>query len=1035
MKSGLCETEVEEFSLEIFRDLGYEVLYGSEVAPGERAAERSTYTEILLSNRLEQAIHRLNPTIPRDAQEAALRTITNPSSLTLIQNNQSIHEMFTDGITVEYRRPDGSIAGDRVRLFDTSNPKNNEFLVINQFTIQQGKSVRRPDIVLFINGIPVLIFELKNPTDEKASITVAHNQLQTYMREIPSFFAYNAMMVISDGIFTRIGTISASLERFTRWRTIDGDKEAAPHIPEIEVLIRGVCAKDRILDLIQSFIVFEEDERGTIIKKFAGYHQYHAVNLAIESTVKATSESGDRKCGVVWHTQGSGKSLTMVFYSGKMVLHPSLRNPTVLVITDRNDLDDQLFGTFSRCKKLIRQTPVQTEDREHLKRLLSVASGGVVFTTIQKFFPEEEDKTSYPLLSDRSNIIVIADEAHRSQYGLSGKVGKKGEMSYGFAKYIRDALPNASFIGFTGTPIELQDKVTKNVFGEYISVYDIQQAIKDKATVPIYYESRIVDITMNEQVKPLIDSEFEAVTESEEFIRKEKLRTKWAALEAIVGDEKRISQIADDLIDHYKTRTEAIEGKAMIVCMSRRICVELYQALIERRPEWDSDSDNEGAIKVVMTGSAGDIESFQKHIRPKSGRELLAKRFKDPSDPLKIAIVRDMWLTGFDVPCLHTMYIDKPMKGHTLMQAIARVNRVWKDKPGGLIVDYIGLADELKKALVTYTESNGKGDPVFDQENVVWKMMEKYEVCCQLFHGFNWSGWRNAPASIRLSILQAGFNFVIDDPDRKTDFMQFVLELSQAFALSLPHEKAIEIREDVAFFQAVRAQIVKTSEVSGKSEAELNLAVRQIVSKSIVPQGIVDILKDMGRDDPNISVFSEEFLNDLLEYKNQNVAIAALNRLLNDEIRARSRKNATEARKFSEMLENTINKYNSRKVTTKEILEELIKISREIHEAQQRGEKLGLTESELAFYDALGINDSAVIELGDEVLKQIAQDLVKSIKNNVTIDWSSRESVRAKMRVAIKRILRIYGYPPDKQEVATQTVMYQAELLCSAIAG
>ena len=1032
---GLCESDVEEAAMDIFRDLGYEVLYGYEVAPGERDEIRTSFQEYLLINRLEKAIHRLNKHLPPDAHEAALRKIINPPHTTLIQNNQTIHEMLSNGINVEYRRKDGSIGGDQVRLFDTENPDNNEFLVINQFTIQEGKNLRRPDIVLFINGIPVLIFELKNPTDEKATLTVAHNQLQTYMREIPSFFAYNAMMVISDGIQTRIGTISAQLERFTRWRTIDGEKEAPVHIPEFEVLIRGVCTKKRLLDLIQSFIVYEEDERGNTIKKLAGYHQYHAVNLAVTSTEKAISDTGDRRCGVVWHTQGSGKSLTMVFYSGKIIRAPSLKNPTILVITDRNDLDDQLFGTFSRCKKLLRQTPIQAEGRDHLRTLLSVASGGVVFTTIQKFFPEDENKAVYPLLSDRNNIIVIADEAHRSQYGMHGKVDKKGEISYGFAKYIRDALPNASFIGFTGTPIELQDKVTRNVFGEYISVYDIQQAIKDKATVPIYYESRIVDIRMNEQVKPIIDKEFDEVTESEEFLRKEKLRTKWAALEAIVGDEKRIAEIADDLIAHFEQRAEAIEGKAMIVCMSRRICVELYQALVKRRPEWDSSSDNEGFLKVVMTGAAGDVEDFQKHIRPKSGRELLAKRFKDPEDPFKIVIVRDMWLTGFDVPCLHTMYVDKPMKGHTLMQAIARVNRVWKDKPGGLIVDYIGLADELKKALVTYTESKGTGDPVFDQERIVAKMVEKYEVCCQLFHGFNWSGWRGAPASTRLSILQAGFNFVLDEPDRKSDFMQYVLELSQAFALSLPHEKAIGIREDVAFFQAVRAQIVKTSEVSGKSEYELNLAVRQIVSKSIVPQGIVDILKDMGKDDDNISVFSEEFLNDLLKYKNQNVAIAAMTRLLNDEIRARTRKNATEARKFSEMLENTINKYNTRKVTTQQILKELSDLAREIREAQQRGEILGLTEAELAFYDALGVNDSAVVILGDAILKHIAQELVKTIKDNVTIDWSSRESVRAKMRVSIKRILRASGYPPDKQENAIQTVMQQAELLCSAVVG
>lgn len=1033
--TGLCESDVEEAALDIFRDLGYDVLYGYEVAPGERDQIRTSFEEYLLFGRLNDAIYRLNKDLPRDAHETAQKILTNPGHPTLIQNNKTVHEMLSGGITVEYRRKDGSIGGDQVRLIDFENPDNNEFLVVNQFTIQEGKNHRRPDIVLFINGIPVIIFELKNPTDERATLTVAHNQLQTYMQEIPSFFSYNTMAVISDGIQTRIGTLSASIERFSRWRTIDGAEEAPNHIPEIEVLIRGVCDKKRLLDLIRFFIVFEEDERGNTIKKLAGYHQYHAVNLAVRSTETAISDAGDRRCGVVWHTQGSGKSLTMVFYSGKIIQTPSLQNPTILVITDRNDLDDQLFGTFSRCRKLLRQTPAQAEGRDHLKVLLSVASGGVVFTTIQKFFPEDENKETYPLLSLRKNIIVIADEAHRSQYGMHGKVSKKGEISYGFAKYIRDALPNASFIGFTGTPIDLQDKVTRNVFGEYISVYDIQQAIKDRATVPIYYESRIVDIKMNEQIKPFIDQEFEDVTEKEETIRKEKLRTRWAALEAIVGDEKRINEVADDLISHFEERSDAIDGKAMIVCMSRRVCVELYKALIKRRPEWDSESDNDGFLKVIMTGSAGDEKDFQKHIRPGSGRELLAKRFKDPKDPFKIAIVRDMWLTGFDVPCLHTMYIDKPMKGHTLMQAIARVNRVWKDKPGGLIVDYIGLAEELKKALVTYTESKGEGDPVIDQEKIVEKMMEKYEVCCQLFHGFDWSGWRGAPAATRLSILQAGFNFVLDDSERKSDFMQHVLELSQAFALALPHEKAIEIREDVAYFQAVRAQIIKTSEGGGKSEYELNLAVRQIVSKSIVPLGIVDIFKEMGKDMGDISVLSEEFLNDLLKYKNQNVAIAAMTRLLNDQIRARTRKNTTEARKFSEMLEQTINRYNTRKVTTQEILKELSEIAREIREAAQRGENLGLTEAELAFYDALGVNDSAVVILGDEILKKIAQDLVKTIRENVTIDWSSRESVRAKMRVAIKRILRANGYPPDKQENAIATVMQQAELLCSAVAG
>jgi type I restriction enzyme R subunit len=946
--------------------------------------------------------------------------------------------MLVDGVEVEYLSNDGRIVGDRVRLVDFDNPDNNDWLVVNQFTVVKGQANRRPDIIVFLNGMPVAVIELKNAADENTSIWTAYSQLQTYKNEIPSLFAYNEALIISDGVEARIGSLTAGDEWFHVWRTIDGSELAPDTAFQLQVLIAGFFEKRRFMDFLRYFIVFEDDGEK-IIKKIAGYHQYHAVNRAVESTVKASGPEGDRKCGVVWHTQGSGKSLTMVFYAGRIILHPAMENPTIVVITDRNDLDDQLFGTFSRCQEILRQKPIQAESTEHLKELLQVASGGVIFTTIQKFFPDRDNKREenggqkekFPLLSDRSNIVVIADEAHRSQYGFQAKLDKKeGSIDYGFAQHLRDALPNASFIGFTGTPVELADRNTRAVFGEYISVYDIKQAIEDHATVPIYYESRLAELDLDESERPKIDPEFEEVTEGEEEYRKEKLKIKWAQLEAVVGAEKRLTLVAKDIVEHFERRLEAMDGKAMVVCMSRRICVALYNAIVKLRPEWHNNDDTKGAIKVVMTGSAKDTD-WQQHIRSKKGRDDIANRFKDSKDPLKIVIVRDMWLTGFDVPCLHTMYLDKPMKGHTLMQAIARVNRVFKDKPGGLIVDYLGIYNQLREALAAYTDNGGRGEAVLNQEKAVAKMLEKYEICKDLFYGFDYSGLLTGTPAERLAVIQAANNFILGkrDDDQK-NFIKHAGELSSAFALSLPQREALRIREEVAFFQAVRAAIVKLTKGDNKTDIQLDQAVRQIVEKAVVSDQVIDIFSATGLKKPDISILSEEFLEEVRNLPHKNLAVELLNRLLRDEIKTMSKRNLVQSHSFAEMLEKTIRAYKNRTISAAKVIAELIDVARHIRNASQRGEKLNLTEEELAFYDALEINDSAVKIMGDEVLKKIAKELVETVRQNVSIDWTMKESVRANIRRLVKRILRKYGYPPDKQDKATLTVLEQAELLC-----
>ena len=1036
-KNKIYEAIIEGAAVQWMKALYYEDLNGPNISPGEPLAERTGYEQVILEDRLHQALVRLNPALPSEAIEDAFRRVTRPAGATLVERNRVIHRWLVDGVTVEYRREDGSIAGAQARIIDFDDPENNDWLAVNQFTVVENKNNRRPDIVMFVNGLPLVVIELKNAADENATIWTAYNQLQTYQTEISSLFNYNAVLVVSDGIQARIGVIGAGREWFKPWRTIDGRILADDKTPELEVLIKGVFDKKRFLSLIRDCIVFEDSGGGSLNKKMAGYHQFHAVDIAVEETLRASGrketqelkgiyrscrqvggESGDKRIGVVWHTQGAGKSLTMAFYAGRIIRESKMENPTIVVITDRNDLDDQLFNTFSRCRDLLRQPPIQVESRADLVEKLSVEAGGVYFTTIQKFLPEEQGDR-FPVLSRRRNIVVIADEAHRSQY----------DFIDGYARHMRDALPNASYIGFTGTPIELTDKNTQAVFGNYISVYDIQRAVEDKATVPIYYESRLAKLELDEKERPKIDPDFEEVTEGEEVERKERLKSKWAQLEAVVGASNRLKLIARDIVDHFEKRIEVIDGKAMIVCMSRRICVDLWREITSIRPEWNHSGDEEGIIKVVMTGSASDPLDWQAHIRNKERREDLAKRFRDPNDKFKMVIVRDMWLTGFDAPSLHTMYVDKPMRGHGLMQAIARVNRVFKDKPGGLIVDYLGLAQELKEALANYTANGGVGKTAIDQEEAVAIMLEKYEICCGLFHGFDRAKWKSSRPEDLVRIIPEAQEYILAQENGKDRFAAAVRDLSQAFALAVPHPEAMRIRDDVAFFQAVRAALIKRAPGEPRPEEELDLAIRQIVSRAVASNGMVDIFTAAGLEKPDISILSDEFLAEVRGMPQKNLAVELLRKLLSGEIAARGRKNVVQARSFAEMLEETIKRYLNRAIEAAQVIEEMIALAKEMREANKRGEKLGLNEDELAFYDALETNDSAVKVLGDETLRKIARELVVTVRKNTTIDWTVRESIRAQLRVLVKRILRKYGYPPDKQEKATKTVLEQAEVV------
>jgi type I restriction enzyme, R subunit len=1043
--SNFTESVVEDAALAWLGALGFAILHGPEVAIGEVAAERSdpNYRDVILDGRLRQALARLNPDLPPEALDDAYRKLIKVDAPSLIERNRAIHRMLVDGVTVEYRRKDGSIAGAQARVIDFDDPDNNDWLAVNQFTVAEGQHTRRPDVVLFVNGLPLAVIELKNAADEDADIWLAFRQLQTYQAQIPALFATNAVLVASDGMQARVGALDAGKEWFKPWRTITG-RDDASGLAELQVVLEGVFEKRRFLDLVRHFIVFEQADNGKLVKKMAGYHQFHAVNVALEETLRAaipaqswrksqgfseekgrydagpmaSGNEGDRRVGVVWHTQGSGKSLTMVFYAGRVILAPEMENPTIVVLTDRNDLDDQLFGTFARCRDLLRQPPVQAADRADLRAKLSVGSGGVVFTTIQKFLPEEKGDR-HPVLSERRNIVVIADEAHRSQY----------DFIDGFARHMRDALPYASFIGFTGTPIEQTDANTRAVFGDYISVYDIQRAVADGATVPIYYESRLAKLELKPSERPNIDPDFEEATEGEEVERVARLRSKWAPLEAIVGTDSRIKLVAKDLVEHFETRLSAMDGKAMIVVMSRRIAVELYNALVALRPDWHVDDDKKGALKIVMTGSASDPLEWQPHIRNKKHREDLADRFRDAADPFKIVIVRDMWLTGFDAPSLHTMYVDKPMRGHGLMQAIARVNRVFKDKPGGLVVDYLGLADELRRALATYTEAGGTGRTAMNQEEAVALMLEKHEVCSAMFHGFDWSRWLTGTPGQKLSLLPAAQEHILARTDGNPRLLHAVTELSKAFALAVPHPEALRIRDDVGFFQAVRAVLAKGVSAERKTDEELDHAIRQIISKAMVSDEVVDIFAAAGLKKPDISILSDEFLAEVRGMPQRNLAVELLQKLLKGEIRIRSRRNVVQARSFSEMLEQSLRHYQNRAIETAKVVEELIQLAKDMREAGRRGEALNLTEDEVAFYDALETNDSAVKVLGDEALRTIARELVATVRATVTVDWTVRENVRAQLRVLVKRILRKYGYPPDKQEKATQTVLEQAEVL------
>ena len=1028
------EAELEQAVLEWFQELTYNVAYGPEISPGGDYPERDEYDEVVLRERLMAALQRINPKMPSEVLDEAYRKVVITKSPSLIVNNKEFYRLITDGVDVEVKRPDGSVKTDKVWLFDFDPDKidNNDWLVVNQFTVIEHRHNRRPDLTVFVNGIPLAVIELKSSSDEHVGVTEAYHQLQTYKSEIPTLLTYNSFLVISDGLNAKAGTLTADEDRFMLWRTIDGDDVAPVSMPQLEVLIKGMFDKRRLLDISKNFILFQTDGRE-IYKILAGYHQYHAVKTAVACTERATREGGDRRVGVIWHTQGSGKSFSMVFYAGQLVM--TMNNPTIIVVTDRNDLDEQLFTTFSRSQEFLRQSPVQADSRADLRQMLTARqSGGVIFTTIQKFAPGEDGDIE-PVLNDRRNIVVIADEAHRSQYGFDAKVATRdqgADVKYGYAKYMREGLPNASFIGFTGTPVELTDKNTPAVFGDYIDIYDMTRSVEDGTTVRIFYESRIAKLELPESQRPHIDAEFEEITEYQEETYKEKQKSKWSRLEAIVGAETRIKLIAKDIVQHYEQRQEAAFGKAMAVVMSRRIAVDLYNEIIKLRPQWHSDSDNDGVIKIVMTGSASDPGAWQQHIGNKARRKLLAKRMKDEHDPLKIVIVRDMWLTGFDVPCMHTMYVDKPMSGHNLMQAIARVNRVFKDKPGGLVVDYIGIAENLKQALSQYTVLDRENTGI-DTAQAVDVLMEKYQLIRDLLHGFDYSAFTSGSAAQRMQTIVATIDYVLGLSEKgKKDFIHYVTELAKAFALCSTTDEGQALNIEIGFFKAVKAGIIKIIPAGQqkKTKAQIDYQLNHLIGKSIISEEVIDIFSAVGLDKPNIALLSDEFLEEVRGLPQKNLAVELLKRLLAGKVKSVARNNLMQSKKFSELLENAIKKYQNRAIETTQVIMELIELAKQMNEMHKRGEETGLSTDELAFYDALGSNDAAVMIMGDDILKQIARDLTYTIKNNLGVDWAIRETVRAKMRLTVKKLLKKYGYPPDKQEQAVKTVMEQAELMC-----
>jgi len=1095
----ITENKIELFAIKLLERLGYHYVYAPDIAPGSAQAERASYEEVLLTGRLQDAIRRINPTIPPATQTEALKALQRINAPELIANNEAFHRLLTEGVKISYQK-DGHERGDLVWLIDFDHPENNEFVVANQFTVIENGNKKRPDVILFVNGIPLVVIELKNAADENATVKSAFQQLETYKAVIPGLFTYNGLLVISDGLEARTGSLSAGLSRFMAWKSADGKEEASNLVSQLETLIKGMLNKATLLDLIRHFTVFEKSKKVefmksrtdvgkdsktgitiiSTVKKIAAYHQYYAVNLAVESTLRATGygddhrrensrifstyeiqstpqiameppesygvtgvksqPKGDRKGGVVWHTQGSGKSLSMVFYTGKIVLE--LDNPTIIVITDRNDLDDQLFDTFSSSTQLLRQEPVQVENRQNLKDLLKVASGGVVFSTIQKFQPQEGNV--FETLSERENIIVIADEAHRTQYGFKAKtidekdangnvVGKK--IVYGFAKYMRDALPNATYLGFTGTPIESTDTNTPAVFGNYIDVYDIAQAVEDGATVSIYYESRLAKVSLSEEGRELVEDLDEELAQAD-LTTTQKAKAKWTQLEALVGSEKRLKNIARDIVTHFEQRQEVFEGKAMIVAMSRRIAAALYREIIELKPDWHSDEQDKGVIKVVMTAASADGPEMEKHHTSKSQRKALADRMKDTDDELKLVIVRDMWLTGFDAPSMHTLYIDKPMKGHNLMQAIARVNRVYKDKPGGLVVDYLGIAADLKKALSFYSDAGGKGDPALAQEQAVILMLEKLEVVSNMYHGFAYETYFEASTSQKLSTILAAEEHILGLENGKKRYINEVTALSKAFAIAVPHEQAMDVKDEVAFFQAVKARLAKfNSTGNGRTDEEIETTIRQVIDQALVSDQVIDIFDAAGIKKPNISILSEEFLLELKGMEHKNIALEVLKKLLNDEIKARSKKNLVKSKSLMEMLESSIRRYHNKILTAAEVMDELIKLSKDMVDMDSEAKAMGLTDFEYAFYTAVADNDSAKTLMKKDKLRELAVVLTEKIRANASIDWTIKESVRAKLKVIIKRTLRQYGYPPDMQKLATETVLKQAELMAEEITG
>ena len=1040
----LTEDQLEQYCIDLFKEGGWSYLYGPEIAPEEPGALRSDHSEVALLPRLMEALQRLNPALPAATLEEVARTVTKLSEPTLELQNRALYRLLLEGVAVSYREGE-QVKHDVARVIDFERVEQNDFLIVNQFAIK-GSQVRRPDIVVFVNGLPLSVIELKNPGDEHADIWQAYQQLQTYKDEISDLFIYNAALVISDGLTARVGSLTATRERYMPWKTVQHENDRPQVSYEIDTVVRGFYDRTLFLDYIRHFILFE-DSGDRLIKKIAGYHQFHAVREAVRVTLIAAQEApedvawaedratygkevvpGSRKAGVVWHTQGSGKSISMVCYAGKLLQQPAMKNPTILVVTDRNDLDGQLYETFCAAQDLLKQQPEQANSREELRdKLASRQAGGIIFTTIQKF-SLLDGETAHPALCERSNVVVVSDEAHRSQYGLKAKLNTEtGAYVYGYAKHLRDAIPLASFIGFTGTPIAQEDRDTRAVFGDYVSIYDIQDAVEDGATVEIYYESRLAKLDINQaQIEELNEQVDEIVEQDDSLTAQEKAKSEWSTLEKLVGAQPRMDEVAQDLVEHYEERTATVEGKAMIVCMSREICARMYNTLIALRPDWHSEDIDKGALKVVMTGSASDPELFRPHVTNKREKKTLEKRFKDPSDSLQIVIVRDMWLTGFDAPCCHTMYVDKPMKGHNLMQSIARVNRVFKDKPGGLVVDYIGIGNDLKAALKVYSDSKGRGQPTHDARKALEELLKRIDICRGLFHSFDYSAYETKAQTL----LVPAANHILGLEDGKKRFLDVVTQMTRAFSLCSTLDQAKALKIEIAFFTAVKAAIVKSTSVDRKlTDAERESALKAILDNAVISGGVADIFDLAGIDKPNIGLLSEEFLEDVRNMPHKNLAVNLLEKLIKDGIKARTKTNVVQQKKYGERLQETLRKYHNRAIETAQVIEELIQMAKDFQAAMERDDELGLSPDEVAFYDALAERPEVLETMGDETLKQLATALTVQLRKSATVDWQKRESVRAKMRLLIKRLLRQYRYPPAGQEGAIARVIEQAETL------